>query len=319
MASERPGATEMNPRSPPWDAPTVRLNQADLTLILSLGDPSARGACLVLYSGSVPGRRYDLNDGTWTLGRSPDCTLPLMESPSISRHHAELQVQGDTVRLRDLGSVNGTQVNGQRVQEGVTLKDGDMLCLGDLLLKYFQRGSIDALLHDQIYRIATVDAGTEVFTKRYVLDALEREIRQAGRSGRALSVLCLDLDHFKSVNDRWGHDAGDQVLREAAAAMHGSVRAGDIVGRIGGEEFLVVLPGATHAEALALGERVRAAVAARRTTLRAADGSSVLHGQTVSIGVATLAEGMVGARDLLAAGDAKLYAAKQGGRDCVVG
>lgn len=308
----------MNPRSPPWDAPTVRLNQTDLTLILSLGDPSARGACLVLYSGSVPGRRYDLHDGTWTLGRSPDCTLPLLESASISRHHAELQVLGDTVRLRDLGSVNGTQLNGQRVEGPVALKDGDMLCLGDLLLKYFQRGSIDALLHDQIYRIATVDAGTEVFTKRYVFDALEREIRQAGRSGQPLSVLCLDLDLFKTVNDRYGHEAGDQVLREAAAATHGSVRAGDIVGRIGGEEFLVVLPGATLAEAQALGERVRAAVAARQVTLRLADGNSAVHQQTVSVGVATLAEGMVGGRDLLAAGDAKLYAAKQAGRNCVV-
>ena len=308
----------MNPRSPPWDAPTVRLNQTDLTLILSLGDPSARGACLVLYSGSVPGRRYDLHDGTWTLGRSPDCTLPLLESASISRHHAELQVLGDTVRLRDLGSVNGTQLNGQRVEGPVALKDGDMLCLGDLLLKYFQRGSIDALLHDQIYRIATVDAGTEVFTKRYVFDALEREIRQAGRSGQPLSVLCLDLDLFKTVNDRYGHEAGDQVLREAAAATHGSVRAGDIVGRIGGEEFLVVLPGATLAEAQALGERVRAAVAARQVTLRLADGGSAVHQQTVSVGVATLAEGMVGGRDLLAAGDAKLYGAKQAGRNCVV-
>ena len=309
----------MNPRSPPWDAPTVRLNQADLTLILSLGDPSARGACLVLYSGSVPGRRYDLHDGTLSVGRSPDCSLPILESVSLSRHHAELQVAGDSVQLRDLGSVNGTQVNGQRVEGTVMLKDGDMLCLGELLLKYFQRGSIDALLHDQIYRIATVDAGTEVFTKRYVLDALEREVRQAGRSGNALAVLCLDLDHFKTVNDRWGHEAGDQVLREAAAAVHGSVRSGDIVGRVGGEEFLVVLPGASLAEAQALAERVRAAVAARRTQLRQADGGAVLHEQTVSIGVAELTDDMVGARDLLAAGDARLYAAKQGGRNRVVG
>lgn len=309
----------MNPRSPPWEAPTVRLNQTDLTLILSLGDPSARGACLVLYSGSVPGRRYDLHDGILSVGRSPDCSLPILESAGLSRHHAELHVAGDSVELRDLGSVNGTQVNGQRVEGTVMLKDGDMLCLGELLLKYFQRGSIDALLHDQIYRIATVDAGTEVFTKRYVLDALEREVRQAGRSGNALAVLCLDLDHFKTVNDRWGHEAGDQVLREAAAAVHGSVRSGDIVGRVGGEEFLVVLPGASLGEAQALAERVRAAVAARRTQVRQADGSTVLHEQTVSIGVATLAEGMVGARDLLAEGDAKLYAAKQAGRDCVVG
>lgn len=309
----------MNSRTEPWDQPTVHLSQADLTLFMSLGAPGSRSACLVLYSGNVPGRRYDLQDGTLSIGRAPDCTLPLMESASLSRHHAELLVAGDAVQLRDLGSVNGTQVNGQRVEGTVTLKDGDMLRLGEVLLKYFQRNSLDALLHDQIYRIATVDAGTEVFTKRFVMDALEREIRQAARSGQALAVLCLDLDHFKTVNDRWGHDAGDQVLREAAAAVHGSVRAGDIVGRIGGEEFLVVLPGATLPEALALAERVRVAVAARKAALRQPDGSMVLHEQTVSIGVAVLGAGMAGARELLAAGDTHLYAAKHGGRNRVVG
>ena len=307
----------MNSRTEPWDQPTVHLGQADLTLILSLGDPSARSACLVLYSGSVPGRRFDLHDGRLVVGRAPDCTLPLLESAGLSRHHAELQVAGDVVQLRDLGSINGTYVNAQRVEDSVTLKDGDMLRLGEVLLKYFQRGSVDALLHDQIYRIATVDAGTEVFTKRYVMDALERELRQAARSGRPLAVLCLDLDHFKSVNDRWGHEAGDKVLREAAAAMHGSVRSGDIVGRIGGEEFLVVLPEATLAEAQALAERVRVAVATRRVTLNQPDGSVAQHEQTVSIGVAALAADMAGARELLAAGDARLYAAKHGGRNRV--
>jgi len=309
----------MNSRTEPWDQPTVHLSQADLTLILSLGQPGSRSACLVLYSGSVPGRRYDLHDGTLSVGRAPDCTLPLLESASLSRRHAELQVDGDSVLLRDLGSANGTHVNGRRVDGSVALKDGDMLRLGEVLLKYFQRDSIDALLHDQIYRIATVDAGTEVFSKRYVMDALEREIRQAARSGQPLAVLCLDLDHFKSVNDRFGHEAGDKVLREAAAAMHGSVRAGDIVGRIGGEEFLVVLPGATLAEAQALAERVRLAVAARKVPLGQPDGSVVVHGQTVSIGVAVLAAPMSGARELLAAGDARLYAAKHGGRNRVAG
>jgi diguanylate cyclase (GGDEF)-like protein len=307
----------VSPRTQTWDQPTVRLNQGDLTLFQSLGDPALRSACLVLYSGSEPGRRFDLHEGTLSVGRAPDCTLSLLESAGVSRRHAELQVVGDTVQLRDTGSANGTHVNERRVEGKVKLKDGDMLRLGDVLLKYFQRASVDALLHDRIYRMATVDAGTEVFSKRYVMDALEREIRQSRRSGRPLSVLCLDLDHFKTVNDRWGHNAGDHVLRESAAAILGGVRAGDIVGRIGGEEFLVVLPGAVLAEAQALAERVRAAMAARTMTLGQRDGSEVQHQQTVSIGVAVLAPEMNGARQLLDAADARLYSAKGAGRNRV--
>ena len=299
-----------------WDHPTVRLNHGEAALFQSLGDPAERTACLVLYSGAEPGQRLALAQGISTLGRAPDCTLPL-DGAGLSRRHAELRVAGDEVLLRDLGSVNGTRVNERRVEGHVPLQDGDMLRLGDVVLKFFQRHSIDALLHDRIYRMATVDAGTEVFTKRFVMDALGREVRRARRSGHALSVLCMDLDHFKTVNDRWGHNAGDQVLREAAAAAHATVRAGDILGRTGGEEFLVVLPATPLAEAGALAERVRLAVATVSSTLRLEDGSEVQHQQTASLGAAQFKPTMADARELLGAADARLYEAKRNGRNRV--
>lgn len=301
-----------------WDQPTVRLSQGHVALVQSLGDASTRQPCLVLYSGPEPGQRHLLPEGTLLLGRGPDCALPL-DSPGISRRHAELQVAGDSVTLRDLGSVNGTHVNALRVDGSVPLRDGDMLRLGDVLLKFYPRHSLDALLHDHIYRMATVDAVTEVYTRRYVLDALTREIRRARRNGRPLAVLGLDLDHFKDVNDRWGHDAGDQVLREAAATLHAALRGSDILGRTGGEEFLAVLPDTPHADALALAERLRAALAGRTLTLRQADGSELPHRQTASLGVAVLTPEMNGTRELLAAADARLYAAKHAGRNTVSG
>lgn len=305
-------------RTQNWDQPTVRLNQGDLTLVQSLGDPALRAASLVLYSGHEPGRRFTLADGTLTMGRAPDCQVPL-DTAGTSRRHAELQVAGDLVQLLDLGSVNGTHVNEHKIDGPVTLKDGDMLRLGDVLLKFFQSHSVEALLHDRIYRLATVDAGTEVFSKRYVTDALEREIRRARRSGRPLAVLGIDLDHFKAVNDRFGHNAGDQVLREAAATAHGSLRGGDILGRTGGEEFLAVLPDTPLADALALAERVRAALAARPLTLLLPDGKEQVHRQTASFGAAVLTPEMRGALDLMAAADTRLYQAKHAGRDRVVG
>ncbi|MDP2004513.1 MAG: GGDEF domain-containing protein [Rubrivivax sp.] len=299
-----------------WDQPTVRLGPGQVALVQSLGDPATHQACLVLYSGPEPGQRYPLHEGTLRLGRAPDCELPL-DSPGISRRHAELQVGRDGVRLRDLGSVNGTHVNEHRVDEAVVLQDGDLLRLGDVLLKFFPRHSMDALLHDRIYRMATVDAGTEVFSRRYVLDALAREIRRARRGNRPLAVLCLDLDHFKTVNDRWGHDSGDQVLREAAATLYAGLRGSDILGRVGGEEFLAVLPDTPPADARDLAERLRGALAARTLALRQADGSEVPHRQTVSLGVALLTPEMADARDLLAVADAKLYEAKRAGRNRV--
>lgn len=301
-----------------WDQPTVRLGPGQAALVQSLGDPATRAACLVLYSGAEPGQRHLLREGTLRLGRAPDCEL-LLDSPGISRRHAELQVTGDTVHLRDLGSVNGTHVNDIRVQGSVVLGDGDLLRLGDVLLKFYPRHSLDALLHDHIYRLATVDAVTGIYTRRYVLDALDRELRRARRSGRPLAVACLDLDHFKDVNDRWGHDAGDQVLREAAATLHAALRGGDILGRTGGEEFLAVLPDTPRADALALAERLRAALAGRTLALRRPDGSGLPHRQTASLGVAVLSAEMSGARELLAAADAKLYEAKRGGRNAVSG
>ncbi len=301
-----------------WDQPTVNLNQSDVTLFQSLGDPAQRSACLVLYSGPDPGQRFALHEGTLSIGRAPECHLPL-DSTGISRRHAELQVVGDDVLLHDVGSVNGTHVNERRVEGHVPLKDGDMLRLGDVLLKFFQRHSIDALLHDRIYRMATVDTGTEVFSKRFVMDALAREVRRALRSGQPLAVLCIDLDNFKSVNDRWGHNAGDQVLKASAAAAHDAVRTSDVLGRTGGEEFMAVLPNTTLEEARLLAERVRASVALRRHTLRLNDGSDVHHQQTVSLGVAQLLPGMVEPLALLGAADAKLYEAKRNGRNRVAG
>lgn len=308
----------MNPAdSPPtWDHPTVRLKQGEVTLFQSLGAPGQRQPCLVQYSGEAPGQRFVLSEGTLAMGRAPDCAVQL-DSPGISRRHAELHVQGERVLFKDVGSVNGSWVNDQRVRAAVSLKDGDLLRLGELVLKFYGRDSVDALLHDHIYRMATVDAGTEVFTKRYVMDTLAREMRRARRHGRSLSLLCIDLDHFKSVNDRWGHNAGDTVLREAAATAHSALRSTDVLGRSGGEEFVAVLPDTPLAEARVLAERVRAALAARTITVQGEDGHELRHVQTASIGVATWMAALATPRDLLGEADARMYEAKRNGRNRV--
>lgn len=306
-------------RAASWEHSTLRLKSGDVAVAQSLGDPAQRHACLVLYNGADPGRRFVIEGTRLVVGRSPDCDAHV-DDPGISRRHAEVQAAGDGFELRDLGSANGTLLNGKRIDMPMPLKDGDLVRLGEVVLKFYDKHSLDALLHDRIYRMATVDDGTQVFSKRYVLEALDREVRRAQRSGQPLSLMCLDLDHFKSVNDRWGHAAGDVVLRQAAATVRACVRETDVVGRLGGEEFLVLLPDTALSAAVEAAERVRQTLAGQDIRLAVTDARAsrtVFHRQTASIGVTQLEARMAGADELLAAADALMYAAKREGRNRV--
>lgn len=158
---------------------------------------------------------------------------------------------------------------------------------------------------------AAHDGLTGLPNRRAVLEALERELARAEREGGALSVALCDLDHFKRVNDTWGHPAGDQVLNAFARAAKGCLRAYDVVGRYGGEEFLLIAPGAGSPAECDLFERVRRSVAAAPVSTEAGAISV-----TVSIGVASV-RGKGSAEVLLASADAALYQAKADGRNRV--
>lgn len=163
---------------------------------------------------------------------------------------------------------------------------------------------------------ALQDSLTGLFNRRYLEDRLEREIRRSRRRQTPLSVLMLDLDHFKRINDGFGHEAGDRLLQEVAAALAGSLRAEDVAARYGGEELTVLLPGTGLEEACWVGEKLRAAVRA----LRIRHGASTLPAITLSVGVASQPEcGDHDGAELLRLADAALYEAKAEGRDRLVG
>lgn len=170
---------------------------------------------------------------------------------------------------------------------------------------------ISRRLEATLVRQATEDPLTGVANRRALWEKAERLIGRAAPRGAPLAVLMVDIDHFKSVNDRWGHGMGDRLLKAVAGALTDSVRTGDMVARVGGEEFAVLLPDADAATAAAVAERVRAAVA-----LLQVEGDEGALSCTVSIGHATLAPGLPWER-LIKAADEALYCAKRGGRNRV--
>ena len=297
------------------DPTTLKIDKSDPSLYE--GPDRASAPCLIVYTGPDPGRRIDLEPGTLGIGRAADAPVRIT-APGISRHHAELDVGADAVMLRDLGSANGSRVNDLRVHAPVQLRDGDFIRLADVVLKFHLSRTPEVALHDYIYRLATVDPGTGVFNRRHFDDVLEREVRRTRLSQRPLAIVCYDLDHFKQVNDRHGHPAGDRVLKESASAVHEVLRGSDVLCRMGGEEFAVLMPHTTREDAFAVAERIRGAIAAQLFMLPSAAGM-VKHRQTVSLGVAVLAPPVENAADLVQAADRRLYEAKRGGRDRVCG
>jgi two-component system cell cycle response regulator len=161
-------------------------------------------------------------------------------------------------------------------------------------------------------RISTTDAVTGLRTRRFVGEVLSIEVLRANRYRTPLSVAMCDLDHFKRVNEAFGHPAGGAVLAGASEVIRRSLRATDIAGRYGGEEFLLVLPGTDLDGAGVLAERVRAAIEATEFDV----GAAASHSVTVSVGVAAFGEGQ-SVEALVTAADEALYVAKENGRNCV--
>ncbi len=269
-----------------------------------------RDACLVVIYGEDLGRRIPLGTEPTHIGRSSKSDVQV-DQESVSRNHCKISNNGKTYTVRDVGSTNGTYVNDELVQE-INLRDGDQVKVGRTILKFITGGNIEASYHEEIYRLMTVDGLTEVHNKRYFHEMLEREASRSQRYERQFAIILFDIDHFKKVNDTFGHLAGDAVLRQLGGIVKTRVRRDDTIARIGGEEFGVLLPEVGLDGGVEVARKLRAAVEEAKFEFE----GPVME-VTISAGVAEWKPGIADAQELVKVADEKLYEAKRTGRNRV--
>ncbi len=275
-------------------------------------DQQRNRAYLVVLAGVSAGEMFKIQNEKTVIGRGPTVSIRLNDE-GVSREHCQLVVEGEKVCLEDMGSTNGTFCNGIRVQRR-ELTDGDKIMVGSTtILKFTYHDYLDEVFQRQMYESALRDGLTKIFNKKYFTDYLEKEFSYAARHSAPLALIFLDIDHFKKINDTWGHPAGDSVLSELSRLMSELVRSEDVLARFGGEEFTVLCRGTDLPGAHVVAERLRKTVEAR---------AFVFNGKTIpvtiSLGVAAVPDG--GIKDdptFLAAADRAMYEAKRSGRNRV--
>jgi two-component system cell cycle response regulator len=288
-------------------------NKTVVTVISRISDrPIGKEACLVVIYGLDLGKKFNLDRPSLIIGRSSKADIQI-DQEAVSRNHCKLINTGKTIMLRDLGSTNGTYINDELVDEYV-LRDGDFIKVGRCIFKFLTGSNIENAYHEEIYRLTTVDGLTQIYNKRYFVETLEREIGRAQRYRRDLSLILFDIDHFKKVNDSFGHLAGDYVLKQLAAVIKSRIRREDILARYGGEEFAIILPEIDSYNACQFAEKIR--LLTEKAVFKFEDTEIPV---TISVGVASLLADVADPSEFVKLADTKLYEAKDKGRNCVVG
>lgn len=288
----------------------------DKTVVATSLKPAApaggKRAQLVVLAGSNVGELYNLQ-GDVLVGRGRDAEIRI-QADGISRQHARLKVAGGVVTIEDLGSTNGSFVNGVRIKT-VTLQDGDKIQFGSAtILKLTYQDNIEADFQRQMFESASRDALTQIYNKRFFLERFHSEFAFAMRHKAQLSLVMFDIDFFKRINDTHGHLAGDYVLANLSKVVSPKIRGEDVFARYGGEEFVILSRSTDPPSAAVVSERVRAAVEGHKFEFE-----GKIIPVTISVGLAGMPHAAIKApEDLMARADHALYAAKHAGRNRVV-
>jgi len=282
-----------------------------------------RRPALVFLRGELLAVPIPLEREHVTLGRALDADIRINDSRA-SRLHARITTEHDQetgearYRLIDLGSTNGTILNGARIEKAL-LQDGDKFEVGDQLIRFEMLDEIDREFQQQIHRLLVHDELTGLLTSKSFFSELRREAARAEDEQMPFCVLMMDIDHFKEVNDTYGHLAGSETLEEVGAVIRKSLRAGDVGARFGGEEFAAFLLDADYTQGMIAAERVRSAIEKHEFPAARRRGTEPppTHRITISLGVASFPEDGRDPIQLVEMADSALYRAKRNGRNQV--
>jgi diguanylate cyclase (GGDEF)-like protein len=280
------------------------------TLERKLEEARGKASSLVMILGRPLGQQFVLDGNNMVIGRQPDCDICIADE-SISRTHAEISKDYDKkYSVTDLDSTNGTYLNDRRIKpkERATLKDGDLLKVGNIILKFIAEGSIDNIFHSEMFNLAMFDDLTGIYNRKSIMDALEIEFKKAKMSDHFFSIITFDLDRLKWINDIYGHAAGDFALKETVEKIKKALREGDLFGRVGGDEFLIILGRTNLSNACYIAERIRTDIEAHDFIY---EGNEIRL--TISLGVWSPDSTIHAAENLYMRADDALYKAKNNG------
>lgn len=271
-----------------------------------------RVAFVKVLEGHQAGLILVLQGDELTLGRDPACDIVLDEI-GVSRFHCVLRKSGRTWEVADLNSTNGTFVNNKQINK-LDLYEEDVLMLGpECALRFDRQPKEEVELAQRLFEGARLDGLTRVFNRVTFFERLAQERSYSQRHQSTFGLILFDIDHFKKINDTYGHPGGDAVLCQIAARARTMLRLEDTLGRYGGEEFAILLRNSDLSACLRVAERLRAEVSEQPFDVEGHEPVPV----TTSLGVAVWQEDLT--QDaLVALADEQLYAAKQAGRNKVM-
>jgi diguanylate cyclase (GGDEF)-like protein len=255
------------------------------------------------------------------LGRSLGADVRINDYKASRRHAKIAKVLNPLTNvhdyvLTDFGSRNGTYLNGQQITK-VTLQNGDKIAIGEHILRFDLLDEIDREYQRQIHRLISHDDLTGLLSSRSFFSELRREAARAKSEGMPMCVLMMDIDHFKNVNDTYGHLTGSKTIEEIGACIMNCVRSGDAAARFGGEEFAAFLLDAEMGQALIAAERIRSIVESTEFSVIRQGKAASTHQVTISIGISSFPDDSHDPIELVEMADSALYRAKREGRNKV--